>query len=94
MNYESMGTFFELQHEHLEDEDMCLFLKALWIHNDPVKKPDDPYHLVVPGRPDLQKADKVLYALGYRKYSIDYLPKSAYGYDTTQITFRNTLATA
>lgn len=91
MSNDTLGTFLKLQNEYHEDEDMQHFLTALWIHNNPTDKVDDPYTLVVPGNPDLQKADKILYALGYRRYSIDYLPKKAYGYDTTQISFRNIL---
>lgn len=79
----------KLSNMYRDDEEMMHFLKALWIHNDPENKPEDPHKMVVPGNLDLQKADKILSTLGYSRYSIDYLPRKAYGYDTTQVTFRN-----
>lgn len=82
-------TIDELYDLYRNDEGMQHFLKAIEIHNDMRNEQENPNILVVPGKCDLMKADKVLSALGYRRYSIDYLPKKAYGYDTTQVTFRN-----
>lgn len=47
--------------------------------------------IIIPGKYDLIKSDRILFQLGYRKYSIDYIPKGIYPCESTQITFRNTL---
>ncbi len=45
----------------------------------------------IPGKYDLVMADKILFSLGYRRYSITYEPESIFFCEHTVITFRNIL---
>lgn len=87
--------FFDLRDELWENEEIesVVFLKHILVYfyeyrnqlNTPKIK------IYIPGKYDLVKSDRILFKLGYRRYSIDYLPKGIYPCESTQITFRNTL---
>lgn len=84
MHNNTKTTFVKLRTEYRDDEDILRLIKEIFIHS---KEEQHCNILEIPGRPDLQKADNVLSALGYRGYSIHYLPKEAYGYYATRVTF-------
>ncbi len=86
--------FFELRDKYWESEDIptFIFLKHILVYFYESRNELSEYSLYIPGKYDLVKSDKVLFELGYRKYSIDYLPKyTVYECETTKVTFRNTL---
>ena len=94
---DTIRKFFELRHKYWKNKDIesFIFLKhvlAYFNEYENVLRNGSCEIVVFPGKYDLVKADKVLFELGYRRYSIDYLPKNTINKcETTQITFRNTL---
>lgn len=93
----AIKKFFELRDQYWENEDMesFIFLKHVLVYfyeYRNVLRNSFCEIVVFPGKYDLVKADTILSTLGYRGYSIDYIPKSeAIRCDSTKITFRNTL---
>lgn len=87
--------FFKLRDEFwkIGDKESSTFLKHIVVYfcesRNKLTSPEN--KIFIPGKYDLVKSDRILFQLGYRRYSIDYLPKGIYPCESTQITFRNTL---
>lgn len=87
--------FFDLRDELWQngDGESFVFLKHILVYfyeyRNELNSPET--IIFIPGKYDLVKSDRILFKLGYRRYSIDYLPKGIYPCECTQITFRNTL---
>lgn len=87
--------FFELRDKYWKNNDgiSVVFLKHILVYfyeyRNKLNSPEN--FIIIPGKYDLVQADKILWELGYRRYSINYLPKGIYPCECTKITFRNTL---
>lgn len=95
MNHDIITKIFELRDYFWETDDVesFVFLKHILVYlyeyRNSLSKPE--ISIYIPGTYNLVKADKILYTLGYRKYSIDYCPKGILRCESTKVTFRNTL---
>jgi len=88
--------FFELRDRFLKNENpkFVVFVKHLLVYFYEYQNQlyGSENSIIIPGKYDLVQADKVLFELGYRGYSICYIPKGiVYKCDSTKIVFRNTL---
>lgn len=88
--------FFELRDRLWEKEEIrsFVFLKHIlvYFYEYRNKLANSENYIIIPGIYDLVESDKILFELGYRRYSITYIPAGvAYQCESTKITFRNTL---
>lgn len=91
----TIKKFFELRDKYWKNNDgvAVVFLKhiLIYFYEYRNKLNGTENYIIIPGKYDLVKADKILFELGYRKYSINYISKGIYPCESTQIVFRNTL---
>lgn len=92
----TINKFFELRDKLWENKDpsSVVFLKHILVYFYEYRNElnGSENFIIIPGKYDLVHSDKILFELGYRKYSISYIPKGGiYKCDSTKIIFRNTL---
>lgn len=91
----TIQKFFELRDRFWEYKDPTsfVFLKHIlvYFYEYRNKLNGAQNSIIIPGTYDLVHADKILFELGYRRYSINYVPKGFLPCESTQIIFRNTL---
>jgi len=95
MNNDIITKIFELRDHFwdVDDAESIVFLKHILVYLYEYRNllPNPEISIYIPGTYDLVKADKILYTLGYRRYSIEYYPRVFYLCESTKITFRNNL---
>lgn len=89
---DTIKKFFELRDKYWNSQDgeSFVFLKHIWVYFFEYRNIlNKPKKIIIPGRYDLVKSDKILSELGYRRYSINNVLCNNRLY--TEIIFRNTL---
>ena len=92
----TIRKFFELRDRFWENKspELVVFVKHILVYFYEYRNElnGSENFIIIPGKYDLVKSDRILFELVYRGYSISYVPKGiVYKCDSTKIVFRNTL---
>lgn len=95
MNDDIIKKIFQMRDSFWETEngEAIVFLKHILVYLYEYRNQlsGTENQIYIPGKYDLVMADKILFSLGYRRYSITYEPESIFFCEHTVITFRNIL---